>query len=147
MAELQPPATPPPPGAGPADQTLLFDGVCNLCNASVRFVIRRDPQARFKLASLQSDAGRAILSWAGLDEEDFDTMVFVDLGRIYTRSDAILNVIRYFPRRWSWLAAARIVPRPLRDWAYNRIARNRYSLFGRRDTCMVPTPELRKRFL
>lgn len=147
MAELPPPAAPPPTGAGPDDRTLLFDGVCNLCNAWVRFVIRRDPGRRFRMASIQSEPGRAILRWAGLPEEDVDTMAFLDGGRVFTRSDAFLNAIRYFRWPWPWLAAAKVVPRPLRDWLYNRVARNRYRLFGRQDTCMLPSPEDRERFL
>lgn len=140
-------AVTPPAGAGPDDRTLLFDGVCNLCNAWARFVIRHDRERRFRMASIQSDAGRAILRWAGLPEEDLDTMAFVDQGRVFTRSDAFLNAIRNFPWPWPWLAAARVLPRRFRDWLYNRIARNRYALFGRRETCMLPRPEDRDRFL
>lgn len=147
MADSGPSPSAPPPGAGPDDRTLLFDGVCNLCSGWARFVIRRDRRGLFRLAAIQSDAGSAILRWASLPEADLDTMVLVDRGRVFTRSDAFLNAVRYFPWPWPWLAAVRVLPRRLRDWLYNRIARNRYALFGRQETCMLPTPEMRDRFL
>ena len=136
-----------PSGIGLDDRVVLFDGVCNLCNGWVRFLIARDPAARLRLASVQSDAGRAILAWCGLPVDHFDTMVFVEAGRAYTKSTAFLRVVRYFPRPWPWLSWGLVVPRPLRDWLYDRVALNRYRLFGRQEVCMLPTPEIRSRFL
>lgn len=126
---------------------LLFDGVCNLCNASVRFLVERDPAARLRFAALQSPVGQALLERFGLEREDFDTMVLVEGDRCATRSDAALRVVRYLSGAWPLLRVLRVVPRPLRDAVYGFVVRNRYRWFGRRDDCMVPTPELRARFL
>jgi predicted DCC family thiol-disulfide oxidoreductase YuxK len=136
-----------PPGVGPEDRIVLFDGVCNLCSGWVRFLIARDPAGLFRLASVQSEAGQAILAWSGLPVDQFDTMVFVESGQVFLKSTAALRVVRYFPWPWRWLAAGLAVPRPIRDWLYDRLARNRYTLFGRKDVCMLPTPEIRSRFL
>lgn len=136
-----------PPGVSPDDCVVLFDGVCNLCNGWVRFLIARDRQARLRLASVQSDAGKAILAACGLPTEEYDTMVFLEKGRAYIKSTAFLRVVRYFPWPWPLLSAGLLVPRPVRDWLYDRVALNRYALFGRQEVCMVPTPEIRNRFL
>ncbi len=134
-------------GVGPEDRVVLFDGVCNLCNGWVRFLIKRDRKARLRLASVQSDAGKAILAACGLPTDQYDTMVFVEKGRAYVKSTAFLRVVRYFPWPWPLLSAGRIVPRPVRDWLYDRVALNRYALFGRTEACMVPTADIRRRFL
>jgi predicted DCC family thiol-disulfide oxidoreductase YuxK len=126
---------------------VLFDGVCNLCNGWVQFVIARDPQARLRLAAVQSPAGQAILAWCGLPTDEFDTMVFVEDGRAYFRSTAFLRAVRHLSWPWPLLSVGRIVPRPLRDWLYDRVAKNRYRLFGRQESCMMPTPAIRSRFL
>jgi predicted DCC family thiol-disulfide oxidoreductase YuxK len=136
-----------PPGVGPEDRVVLFDGVCNLCNGLVRFLIQRDRGARLRLASVQSEAGQAILAWCGLPLDNFDTMVFVEAGQAYPKSTAFLRVVRYLPQPWPWLSWGLLVPRPLRDWLYDRVARNRYRWFGRQESCMLPTPEIRSRFL
>jgi predicted DCC family thiol-disulfide oxidoreductase YuxK len=124
---------------------LLFDGVCTLCNGFVRFVIDRDPAGRFQFAPLQSDAARRVLGAA--PQPLPDSLVLVENGRLFTRSTAALRVARglRFPWPLAYLFVA--VPRPVRDWLYDAVARNRYRWFGRRDVCMVPTPELRARFL
>jgi len=129
------------------DRVLLFDGVCNLCNGWVRFVIARDPAARLKLASVQSPAGQAILEWCGLPTDHFDTMVFVEHGKAWLKSTAFLHAVRYLSRPWPWRSWGLVVPRPIRDWVYDRIARNRYRMFGRQESCMMPTPESAARFL
>jgi predicted DCC family thiol-disulfide oxidoreductase YuxK len=126
---------------------VLFDGVCNLCNGAVQFIINRDRQGRFSFASLQSAAAQAHLRQFGLSTEAFDTFVLVEGGKAYTRSTAALRIARRLPGAWKLLYALVMVPRPVRDWAYGLVARNRYRLFGRRDACMVPTPELKARFL
>lgn len=135
------------PHAGPADRIVLFDGVCNFCNAWVRFIVARDPQARLRLAAVQSPAGQEILDRCGLPLDRFDTMVFVEDGKAYLKSTAFLRAVRYLKRPWPWLAAGFLVPRPVRDWLYDRIARNRYRIFGRSESCMIPTPDMRSRFL
>ncbi len=126
---------------------ILFDGVCNLCNGFVRFVIARDPAARFRFAALQSDSARRLL--ARLDGLGGipDSVVLVDRGRVYTRSSAALRIARGLPFPWSLARALIVVPRPLRDWVYDRVARHRYRWFGRKDVCMMPTPDSRARFL
>jgi len=124
---------------------LLFDGVCTLCNGVVHFVIDRDPSGRFQFAALQSDAGRRLLS--GLPQPLPDSFVLFENGRVFTRSAAALRIARGLPFPWPVAWALIIVPRPVRDWAYDVVARHRYRWFGRRDTCMVPTLEQRARFL
>jgi predicted DCC family thiol-disulfide oxidoreductase YuxK len=126
---------------------ILFDGVCNLCNGFVQFVIARDPAGRFQFAALQSDSARRLL--ARLDGLGGipDSIVLVDNGRVYTRSSAALRIASGLRFPWSLARALIVVPRPLRDWLYDRVARHRYQWFGRKDVCMVPTAESRARFL
>jgi len=126
---------------------LLFDGVCNLCNGSVQWVIRNDTSAQFRFASLQSDAGRRLLDEHGLPSDAMDTVVLVDGAKHWRKSDAALEVLRRIGGAWQLLSVLRIVPRALRDAAYDLIARNRYSWWGKREECWIPTPELRARFL
>jgi predicted DCC family thiol-disulfide oxidoreductase YuxK len=126
---------------------LLFDGECNLCNGAVRFVIKRDPDAVFRFASLQSDAGQAILERHDLPKEDFDTMVYLEGDKVWTNSTAALRIVRQLGGIWGLAYAFIVIPRPVRDAVYGVIVRNRYRWFGKRDECMVPTPELRARFL
>ena len=132
----------------PVEQpVVLFDGVCNLCNGSVQFIVRHDPAGRFRFASLQSEAGRALLRRHGLDPADLFSVILVEGGRAYSRSDAALRVAGGLSGGWRAVGALRVVPRPLRDLVYGWVARNRYRWFGRQDACMIPTPELRTRFL
>jgi predicted DCC family thiol-disulfide oxidoreductase YuxK len=126
---------------------ILFDGVCNLCNAGVRFVIERDPAKRFRFAALQSDAAATILRQVQRGGELPDSVVLVENDRLYVRSTAALRVARRLRFPWSLAWGFIVVPRPLRDWVYDVVARKRYGWFGKRDACMVPTPELRERFL
>jgi predicted DCC family thiol-disulfide oxidoreductase YuxK len=126
---------------------ILFDGICYLCTGSVRFVIAHDPGARFSFASLQSAAGQEVLSRFDLPLAGFDSFIYIREGRVYQRSTAALRVARDIGGVWGMLFLFIIIPRPLRDWLYDLVAKNRYSLFGKRDTCMLPTPELQKRFL
>ncbi len=132
----------------PAGPVMLFDGVCNLCNASVNFYLRRDRAARIRFASMQSAAGQSLLAARSLPRRDFQTVVVLDAGQVLQKSDATLRLLRALPGPWPWIAhAAALVPRFLRDWIYDRVARNRYSLAGRRATCRVPTPDEAARFL
>ncbi|GMV90363.1 MAG: thiol-disulfide oxidoreductase [Candidatus Hydrogenedentota bacterium] len=126
---------------------LLFDGVCNLCNGAVQFIIKRDTDAQFRFASLQSDAGQALLNQHDLPTEDFDTMVYIEGDTVYTKSTAGLRIARRLGGLWPLLYAFIVIPRPIRDAVYGVIVRNRYRWFGKRDDCMVPTPDLRARFL
>jgi predicted DCC family thiol-disulfide oxidoreductase YuxK len=126
---------------------LLFDGVCNLCSGAVRFVIRHDPGGRFRFAALQSEAGRRLLVQHGLPADALDTFVLIAGARCFTRSDAAIELARRLGGAWRGLALLRLVPRPIRDAAYGVVVRNRYRWFGRSESCMVPTPELARRFL
>lgn len=126
---------------------VLFDGVCNLCNASVQFILKRDVAGAFRFAALQSEAGRRLLEGHGLPADALSTVVVVADGRAYTHSGAALRIARGLGGAWPALGALGVVPRFARDAAYRLVARNRYRWFGRRDECMLPTPELRARFL
>jgi predicted DCC family thiol-disulfide oxidoreductase YuxK len=130
-----------------AHPILLFDGVCNLCHGSVRFLLEHDRAARFRFAPLQSELGRALLAQFALDVDALDTVVLIDADGVHTRSDAALRSARLLgaPWSWSWLLAA--IPRPLRDAAYAFVVRRRYRWFGRKDACPLPRPEWRDRFL
>ena len=127
--------------------TILFDGVCNLCNTLVQFVIRHDAAGQFRFASLQSDSGQTLLTQHGLRTSNFDTFVYIRNGAAYTQSTAGLLVLRDLGGGWQLLYPLIIVPRFIRDAVYKLIARNRYRFFGRQDACMIPTPELKSRFL
>ena len=127
--------------------TILFDGVCNLCNGFVTFVIARDPGAHFRFAPLSSPAAAGILRSAGVTLPIADTIVLVEEGRPYFRSDAPLRIARRLPLPWPLAYAFIVVPRVIRDRAYDFVAAHRYRWFGRRETCMMPTAELRNRFL
>ena len=126
---------------------VLFDGACNMCNASVHFIIDRDPAGRFRFASLQGERGQDLLLRHGLATDDFDTMVLVQDDRVHTRSGAALRIARRLRGAWPLLAVFWIVPSPLRDAVYAWVSRNRYRWFGREEACRLPTPQLRARFL
>jgi predicted DCC family thiol-disulfide oxidoreductase YuxK len=126
---------------------VLFDGVCNFCHGAVRFLVPRDPRGRLRFAALQSPAGQALQRRFGLDATDLDGVVLIEGDRCHVKSAAALRVLRYLSGAWPLLALGLLVPRPLRDWAYDQFARRRYAWFGRREQCPVPTPDLRDRFL
>lgn len=129
---------------------ILFDGVCNLCNAAVQWVIERDAESRFDFASLQSDAARSQLEGV-LGADDIralpDSIVLVESQGVHTESTAALRIARRLGYPSAFLSLGLVVPRPIRDVVYRWIARNRYRWFGRRDTCMRPTPDIAARFL
>jgi predicted DCC family thiol-disulfide oxidoreductase YuxK len=126
---------------------VLFDALCLLCSANARFILRHDRRRNFRLASMQSEAGAALYRRFGIDPEDPETLILVDGDRALRDSDAILAI--WSGLGWPWRAAAiaRIIPAALRDRLYRWVARNRYRLFGRRETCWLPDPELADRFL
>lgn len=126
---------------------LLFDGVCNLCNGVVQFIIKNDPKGKFRFASLQSEAGQTLLKEFGLKTDDFDTFVLVRGNEYFIRSTAVLRVLNELGGMWKLFSVLWIFPAPLRDLFYNAIANSRYKLFGRRESCMVPTAALKQRFL
>ncbi|MFN8348507.1 MAG: DUF393 domain-containing protein [Spirosomataceae bacterium] len=125
---------------------ILFDGVCNFCNATINFIIERDTERRFRFASLQSDIGRQILSENSRSTTDFDTVLLLREGKIYEKSDAALEIARYL-RGWSWLYVFRFLPRLFRNAVYTLVAKNRYRLFGKSESCRLPSPEERSLFL
>ena len=126
---------------------VLFDGVCNFCNGSVNFIIDRDRAGRFRFASLQSGAGQAVLARAGLRTDELSTLLLVEQGVVYTRSEAALRIVRRLRAPWPVFFGLVVVPRPLRDAVYDWVASNRYRWFGRTESCRIPTPEVRDRFL
>lgn len=126
---------------------ILFDAVCPLCSANARFILRHDRRRRFRLASMQSEAGAALYRRFGIDPADPETLILVEGDRARRDSDAALAI--WSELGWPWRAAtvARIVPAPLRDAVYRWVARNRYRMFGRRETCWLPRPGEADRFL
>ena len=129
------------------DNVVIFDGVCNLCAHSVRFILNHEAGQTLRFTPLQSPAGARLMRELGFDPGDAKTFVLIADGRAYVRSDAAIRISRYLGGAWKLLGAIKIIPRPVRDWAYDIVARNRYRWFGRFDTCMVPTPELKARFI
>jgi predicted DCC family thiol-disulfide oxidoreductase YuxK len=129
------------------DPVILFDGVCNLCNGSVQYVIRHDKQGYYKFASLQSQAGQQFLRQYNLPVKDFNSFVLIEEGKVYTRSTAALKVARKLSGMVQLLYGFIIVPPFIRDGLYNLISRNRCKWFGKKDSCMIPTPALKQRFL
>jgi predicted DCC family thiol-disulfide oxidoreductase YuxK len=126
--------------------TVLFDGVCNLCNGTVQFIIKRDRAAIFRFASLQSDYAHALLRRLNLPADQLYSVIVIEDGIAYQKSDAALRIARRLPGFWRWLYIFRFIPKFIRDGLYNFIATNRYRFFGKKDHCMIPTPELKARF-
>ena len=126
---------------------VLFDGVCNLCNGAVRFIAANDPQRRFAFLALQSPRAARLLGGHAADAREPDTMVLLEHGRRYERSDAVLHIALGLRAPWPLAFAAILIPRSAREAAYRWVARNRYRWFGRLDACAVPPPGLRERFL
>ena len=126
---------------------ILFDGVCNLCNSAVSFVIKRDPQQKFVFASLQSPAGQALLKEFNLSDHNLSSFVLIDNKRVYLKSTAALMVSKQLSGIVQLLYGFIIVPASIRNAVYNFIAKNRYKWFGKKDSCMVPTVQLQSRFL
>lgn len=132
--------------------TILFDGVCNFCNASINFIIDRDSKGIFKFAALQSEVGQELLKKFRLKTNDsesrtFDSIVAIDGYKVYQKSDAALEIARRMDGIWKIFYVFIIIPAFLRNPVYDLIARNRYRIFGRTDACRIPTPELKTRFL
>lgn len=126
---------------------ILFDGVCNLCNGSVVFILQWERRPVFKFASIQSDAGKQLLAWCGLPAGYSEAVILIDKGIIYSGSTAALKIGQSLKFPWPVLSyAGFLVPRFIRDWIYNQIAIHRYRWFGKREVCIVPTQELRSRF-
>ena len=130
----------------PDDDVILYDGVCVFCSRWVRFVIARDAQRRFRFTPIQSDYGTRLAQAFGIDPADPDTNAVIHGGVAYFKSDAALTVLSSLPG-WGWVRVLFWVPKPLRDFVYNLVARNRYRIFGKYDRCFVPDAEMRARVM
>lgn len=126
---------------------IIFDGICNLCSAFLIFVYERDKRAVFKFSWIQSEQGKLILDFIGLPADDYETIVYIEHGKMHLRSSAFLKIVKHLSFPWPILWIGIIVPPFIRNWLYDMIARNRYKLFGKKEKCMVPSGELTARFL
>ncbi len=126
---------------------VFFDGVCNLCNQSVQFIIRHDPKQYFKFAALQSAFAKEILKPYHIDTTAFQSIVYLEGNKVYQNSDAVLHIARHLNKGYKFLYIFRFVPRFIRDALYKFIAKNRYKWMGKKEACMIPTPALKERFL
>ncbi|GAB3177739.1 thiol-disulfide oxidoreductase DCC family protein [Telluribacter humicola] len=126
---------------------VFFDGVCNLCNGAVNFLIDHDSKQQLKYASLQSKAGQAVLQKYGLPQDEYESFLLLKEDKLYQKSDAALEVARLLGGAWAGLYVFKLIPRFIRDAVYNWVASNRYRWFGKNSSCRIPTPELRERFV
>lgn len=131
----------------PLTHLILFDGVCNLCNASVQFIIKRDKKGIFRFASLQSDFAQQLLENFDTPEPKTDSVIYICGNKLYTRSSAALRIAKKLNAPWPGLYVFIVIPPFIRNLIYDLIARNRYKWFGKKESCMVPGPELKSRFL
>lgn len=129
------------------EKIILFDGICHLCSGNVRFIFKRDKTGSIMFCPVQSDTGSLLLQHVGLPVDRHETVVFIDKGQAFLKSDAVIHMWKHLRFPWPLLTLARFCPAFIRDAVYLAIARNRYSWFGKRETCMVPNNELAKRFL
>jgi predicted DCC family thiol-disulfide oxidoreductase YuxK len=136
-----------PPHLSQGDRVILFDGVCKLCNIWSKFIIRFDKHNKFKLASVQSQEGKNILQHFNYPTDVYETMLVVDESDLYVKSGAFLFVMKELGYPWKFISYFKIIPVTLRDWLYDRIASNRYTWFGKFDTCSLPTPDHKSRYL
>ena len=126
---------------------ILFDGVCNFCNAGVNFIIRQDKKNIFRFAALQSEAGQKLLAKHNLPMKEFESFVLIDEGKVYQKSSAGLKVYGKLPWYWKWTKVFWLVPKFIRNTVYDFIAKNRYRWFGKKEQCLIPTQEVKNRFL
>jgi predicted DCC family thiol-disulfide oxidoreductase YuxK len=130
-----------------AAAVVLFDGQCCFCQSSVQFIIKRDPQARFRFAPLQSDVGKSLAATHGIDAEQLDGLILIEDRNAYQKSAAALRIARRLKWPWPIFSVLRVVPRIVSDWFYDQFAKRRYRWYGRTETCPLPGPEESKRFL
>ncbi|RZT21302.1 MULTISPECIES: thiol-disulfide oxidoreductase DCC family protein [Fictibacillus] len=126
---------------------LLFDGVCNLCNSSVQFILKNEKNQNLKFAAIQSEAGEKLLTHFKIDPNETNSVILISGDQVYTASDAVLKVTHHLKFPYSIGKILAVVPKVIRNFFYKKVAQNRYNWFGKRESCMIPTPELRKRFL
>jgi predicted DCC family thiol-disulfide oxidoreductase YuxK len=125
---------------------ILFDGVCNFCESSVQFIIKRDPKGHFHFASLQSDVGQKLLKEFNAPE-GIDSIILIENGQTFVKSSAALRISKQLSGFWKLFYSLRIIPVGIRDYMYDIIAKNRYKWFGKKESCMLPSDDIRKRFL
>ena len=136
-----------PDGVPERHPVVLFDGVCNLCEGAVTFLIQRDPEGVFRFAPLQSTVAEALLAGHEIDPTDLDSVVLVEGDRVYTKSDAVLRAAHHLGGIYRLFPPLAILPRRLRDGLYDFVADRRYGWFDKKEQCMMPTPDIRSRFL
>ena len=126
---------------------IIFDGVCNFCNKSINFIISRDKHKQLRFAPRQSAAGQRLLKEHNIDPETVNSLVLIQAGKAYTKSTAVLRIVRYLNKLWPVFAIFAVVPTPLRDAIYGLVAKYRYKIAGTNATCKIPTADVRERFL
>lgn len=126
---------------------MVFDGLCNFCSAQVQFILRADKEGSIRFTSIQSPYGQHLATRFDIDPDDPSTFLFMDQGRPLEASDAVIAMLKRLPPPWRWLRVIAILPRSWRDALYGLVARNRYRILGRREECMVPSPQQRARFI
>ena len=126
---------------------VLFDGVCNFCNYWVNFAIKRDPKKKLRFTPLQGNIAKTLLTQHGIATTNMNTVIFIENGKVYTQSSAALRIAKKLSGGWKLFYGLMIIPKLLRDSVYNIIAKNRYKLYGKKETCMIPTQDLKDRFL
>lgn len=128
------------------NQVILFDGVCNFCNYWVNFAIKKDKKKILRFAPLQGETAKRLIADYKINHTNLSSVIFIDKGKAYTQSSAALRICKHLESGWKLFYGLIIIPKFIRDAIYNIIARNRYKWFGKKDTCMIPTPELKERF-
>jgi predicted DCC family thiol-disulfide oxidoreductase YuxK len=126
---------------------IIFDGVCVLCNGWVKFVLRFDTSENFSFVIAQSELGETIYEQLGLKSDDYDTFIIVRNGEMFTKLDGVFALLGAIGWPWKIVSIGKILPKGLKDYMYDRVAKNRYALFGKKDVCMMPTPEIKARFI
>lgn len=129
------------------DSIILFDGVCNFCNRTINIILKYDKQAYFQFAASQSNAVKGIMQEYSLEEKAISSVILIDQEKVYTKTDAVIQIashLKGWPRLFSFI---KFIPKPIRDFGYDLIAKNRYTLFGKKDNCMIPDASILHRFL
>ncbi|WP_298485998.1 thiol-disulfide oxidoreductase DCC family protein [uncultured Maribacter sp.] len=134
--------------SSPAKKIILFDGVCNLCNGAIQFIIKRDTHNLFLFTPLQSETGKKLLEERRIDPKNMDSIILIEPNvAYYIKSDAALEIVKYLKTPWRLISIFKVLPIGFRNFVYDFIAKNRYRWFGKEDHCMIPTPELKTKFL
>jgi len=129
------------------DNVLLFDGLCNLCNGSVNFILKRDEACKYKFASLQSEIGIELAKKYNIDTNIVDSIVLIKDDRVFIKSSAVLEILKDLPMGWRFFRIGIILPKFVLDWLYDIIAKHRYKIFGKKDECPIPSKDVQDRFL